>query len=66
MAKRTVKRTAKRAPKRTAHELVDRTFADHASEDAPLNTNSTEGIQRTLAAHDAAIKALADHMDSRR
>jgi len=51
-----VKKVAK---KLTANERVDAALAEHA----PVNT--TEGIQRTLAAHDAALKALADHIDGK-
>ncbi len=51
--------------KPTANELVDESFASHTVKDEPLNTSTTDGIQRTLAAHGAAIKALADHIDGK-
>ncbi len=45
--------------KQTARELVTAALID-----TPLNT--TDGIQRTLVAHDGAIKALADRIDGKR
>jgi hypothetical protein len=57
--------TSTSTSKPTANELIDETMAQHQIEDAPLNTNTTEGVQRTLAAHGAQIKALADMIDGK-
>lgn len=51
------------ATARTANEALDACYEDHKWEPAVFDTNTTEGIQRTLKAQSAAIQALADHID---
>lgn len=47
----------------TANESLALAYEDHQWTEAVLDTNTTDGIKRTLKAHAAAIQALADHMD---
>lgn len=49
----------------TANEVINSVLDDHAWEQADMSTNTTPGIQRTLAYHSRAIKALADHIDGK-
>lgn len=51
------------ATAKTANEALDACYEDHKWEPAVFDTNTTEGIQRTLKAQSAAIQALADHID---
>lgn len=47
----------------SATALIHDIHREHSKKDAPLDVNTTGGIQRTLAMHWEAIKALADRAD---
>lgn len=49
----------------SATALIHDIHREHSKKDAPLDVNTTGGIQRTLAMHWEAIRALADRMDGR-
>lgn len=59
--KKTVKRV--RALRPTAKQSIEAKMSEHTAPEQPLDTRTTEGLQRTLAAHWDAIKALAAHID---
>lgn len=55
----------KRAVPQSANEVLEVTHESHNWKHEPLEMNSTGGIQRSILALRAQVKALADYIDGK-